>query len=253
MDKKKSVAVLLYNAEEPSEVMECITRLDNHQIWHDVEIHILCNTTKEEGMKRVLFNPPTVWPISISHSSLNESISQLRTDYVLLIDSHVNLDTDDWIQALAGYAQRDDVGAVGGKIWNPNADMFHAGGYLMVDGTVQIVLPEAKRGSHGYEAMLWHPRNTTFVSGRFLFIRTDHLKEMKGISEDMEVSWAEDLCIRLCLQGKRNVILPYVECTNTKKVNPVSVSTAFQNKYKNVYSTDPYLNPNLIQYFYERG
>ena len=253
VDKNRSVAVVIYDADDPSETRRCITRLDETQIWHDVEVYVLCSKGKEAAMNKLLLRPPTVWPIYVSNASLKEVAEQIRSDFILLADAHVVLDTDDWIEVLAGYAQREDVGAVGGKIWDLHNELFHAGGYLMADGSIKGVLPGTKRGAHGYEAMLWHPRNTTFVSGRFLFMKTQDMIKIGGISEEMGESWAEDLCLRLCLQGKRNVILPYVECSIEKAAKKPEVSRAFQEQYKGIYQEDPYLNPNLIPYFYGRG
>ena len=250
VDSKSSVAIVIWPAEDPLAVRKCITRLDEHQIWHDVEIYVLCSKAKEEAMNKQFFLAPTVWPVHVLTASLQEAAVQIQSDYVLFADAHVEVDSDDYLKVMAGYAQRDDVGAVGGKIWNPKGILYHAGGYLMADGSVREVLPGTKRGMHGYEAMLWHPRNTTLVSGRFLFLKTADLKKY-GISEKMGDSWAEDLCVRQRLEGKVNVILPYVECTIDKTAGSYSASRAFQEQYKGIYQTDPYLNPNLIQHFYK--
>lgn len=253
VDHTKSVAIVIHHAEDPSIARTCITRLDEHQIWHDVEIFVLCTTDNEEQLKQDFFCSPTVWPIHVMPLSLADVVEQIHSDYVLFADARTYLDTDNWIEDMAGYAQREDIGAVGGKIWNPTAQPYDLGGYLMADGGVNRVLPKASRLEYGYEALLWHPRNATIVSGSFLFMKTGDLKALGGISEEMGDSWAEDLCVRLCMKGKRNVALPFVEATMCEKMELPEITPAFQERYKGVYQEDPYLNPNLIPFIYGRG
>ena len=253
IDQTKSVAIVISHAEDPVITRTCITRLDEHQIWHDVEIFVLCEKEQEEQLKQEFFCAPTVWPIHVMSSSLTDVEELIHSDYVLFTDSHAYLDTDNWIEEMAGYARREDVGAVGGKIWNPSARPYDLGGYLMADGSVKRVLPEASRLEYGYEALLWHPRNATIVSGVFLFMKTEDLKALGGISEEMGDSWAEDLCVRLCLKGKRNVALPFVEATMNENRTLPEITPAFRERYKGIYQEDPYLNPNLIPFIYGRG
>ena len=179
----------------------------------------------------------------------------------MLFRSDTQVITLDWIEELLMYAQRQDVGAVGAKLYYEDRTIQHAG--------VVLGLGQHRTAGHshyrvssnnlGYMGRLCYAQNVMAVTGACLMMRKSLFTRLGGLDEDFAVSLNDvDLCIRAWKAGYVNVFTPFVELYHFESISRGTDSTganaerynresaAFREKWKEVLEKgDPYYNPNF--------
>ena len=150
------------------------------------------------------------------------------------------------------FAQRGDVGVVGGIIYRHDEKIEHAGFILERDGSITHRFRDQARGSVGYMGRLGYVQNLTAVSGSVMMFSKSAWKAIGGIDEHFRNKyWDIDFCLSLRDKGYLNVWTPYAEFYR-ERVNEPQKQTAdidktyYLSKHENLLNkNDPYGNPNL--------
>lgn len=203
-----------------------------------------------------------VYSGDFNYSRINNlGVEYAEGDYVLLLNNDTQVITFDWMEELLMYAQREDVGAVGAKLYYGDRTIQHAG--------VVIGMGAHKTAGHthykhnhmdlGYMGRLCYAQNVSAVTGACLMVKRSLYEQAGGLDESFVVSLNDvDFCLRLRELGKLNIFTPFAELyhyesesrgDDTHGENAARYdeeAARFRERWKSLLEKgDPYFNPNF--------
>ena len=159
------------------------------------------------------------------------------------------------------YAQRPDVGAVGGKLYYPDKTIQHAGIVVGLGAhrTAGHTHYKQRRENLGYMGRLCYAQNVSAVTGACLMVKKEVYDRVGGLDESFAVSLNDvDLCLKIREEGLLNVFTPFAELYHyesasrgadlegEKAARYNAESEHFREKWKDFLAKgDPYYNPNF--------
>ena len=144
------ISIVIPTCEHMEDLKRCLTSIYEKSTYDNYEIIVVENgsTSKEikayydelrnGAMSSVLkivdyyedknnLNEDGSKPAFNYSAVVNYGVKQSTGDYILLLNNDTQVITVNWMEELLMYAQREDVGAVGGKLYFPNRKIQHAG------------------------------------------------------------------------------------------------------------------------------
>ncbi len=201
------------------------------------------------------------YDVPFNYSDINNYAvkNYVTGDYIVLLNNDIEIITENWIEQMLGFAQRDNVGAVGAKLYYPNNTIQHAGVIVGLGGVASHSHKHFNRNHPGYFRRLQSIQNLSAVTAAMLMVSKNKYNEMNGLNEEnLKVAFNDvDFCLRLQKNGYYNVFTPYVEAYHHESVSRGSEDTPekakrflseieyMQNTHKDIIEYDPYYNINL--------
>ncbi len=263
------VSIVIPNKDHLEDLQRCITSIIEKSTYDNYEILVVENnsTTKEifEYYKKLQENPLIKvlnYKGEFNYSRINNlAITRASGEYILLLNNDTQVITLDWIEELLMYAQRNDVGAVGAKLYYEDRTIQHAGVVLGLGAHRTAGHSHYGISYHnlGYMGRLCYAQNVMAVTGACLMMRKALFEKLGGLDEHFAVSLNDvDLCVRAWKAGYVNVFTPFAELYHYESVSRGlddagekaerynKESEAFRRKWKDVLAQgDPYYNPNF--------
>ncbi len=268
------ISIVIANKDHVSDLRRCITSVIEKSTYENYEIIVVENnsTTKEifdyykeleevEQVKVVTYKAPTE-NTGFNYSAVNNfGASHATGDYILLLNNDTQVITVNWMEELLMYAQREDVGAVGGKLYYENKTIQHAGVVLALGA--HRTAGHSHYGQHrenlGYMGRLCYAQNVSAVTGACLLVKKSLFEKVGGLDEGFAISLNDvDFCLKLREMGLLNVFTPFAELYHFESISRGldnegekakrynQESEKFRNKWKAVLDAgDPYYNPNF--------
>ena len=235
------VSVIIVNDNE-----ECINSIKEWNTYTNIEL-IKESDHKEEVKGKNL--------VAIK----NSLAANAKGDVLLFIDGSVKMQSPEFIKELLSIVLREDVGAVGAKLINPEGKIEHAG-YVIGIGKDRAAGP-AHYGFDtkyiGYMGRLCYIQDVSAVCGDAIMVKSVDFVEGKGFDESFEKGFADiAFCLKLRRKGLLNVFNPYAEGVTLKKPEILDFAAASYNtdleKFKTLFREelekgDPYYNANLTK------
>jgi len=263
------VSIVIPFKDKPELLESCLNSILNRSSYENLEIIGVSNNSDEaltfERMdyyanldKRVRFVEHNV-PFNFS-SICNFGVEQTKGEYLVLLNNDIEIISPDWIERLLEHAQRDEIGAVGGKLLYPDGRIQHAGvvaGMVGAAGHPHKFFPDNHIGYHGRLQMVY---NVSAVTGAMMMIKKTKYKEIGGLDdENLAVAYNDiDFCLKLLDKGYRNVFTPHSKATHYESISRGYEDTddKMQRLLKEqkyfldtwadfLEAGDPYYNPNL--------
>ncbi|MBN1276566.1 MAG: glycosyltransferase [Deltaproteobacteria bacterium] len=185
--------------------------------------------------------------------AFNSGIEHALGDVIWLMDESMEILSSQSYYELSAQAQREDVGAVGGKIFYPNGFIEHAGvilGPFGILGYAHRMTPDTP-GYVGLKNMIC---NYSAVLGLGMMTRRMVFINSCGFNEEFEKAyWDVDYCLRLRQDGYLVTYTPYAKFRHYISVPSLDEmiiepeAELFRKKWKHVIERDPYYNPNLTR------
>lgn len=197
--------------------------------------------------------------------SCNEGAKHANGELLVMLNNDTEVITPNWLELMAGDAQRKEIGAVGCLLYFPDKlHVQHAGVGIGLGGlaansfsmTVNYRLPP---NQHLY---LNTRHNMTAVTAACLMMRKDLYDVVGGFDEKFRVTYNDvDLCLRLVERGFYNVYTPHVKLLHhesisvglpkeQKKRDTKEMQAAvrlFKRRWQKYIDYDPNLNPNTCK------
>ena len=251
------ISIVMCSAGSEATRRRCIDSIYQNSTYQNFELLLVGTDAGENGNHPNLRLLPWEHPFHRA-KMLNFAAGQAKGKYLLFLDDDTKVISPKWIEEMLMYAQRDDVGAVGAKLYFPNNTIEHAGLLIGVRGSVGRVHYRAARGDAGYMGRLMYAQNFSAVSGACMMISKEKFEQTGGFCEDYSLAFYDaDLCLHLREQGRLVVFTPYAELYHyvpRAKGKAATDSSAqfqkdearFQTKWKAfIEKGDPYYNPNF--------
>lgn len=197
-----------------------------------------------------------------NYSAVNNlGVDYTEGEYVLLLNNDTEVITVNWMEELLMYAQREDVGAVGAKLYYADKTIQHAGVVIGLGAhrTAGHTHYKQHRQNLGYMGRLCYAQNVTAVTGACLLVKKALYLAVGGLDESFEISLNDvDLCLKLRGKGLLNVFTPFCELFHHESVSRGlddngekakrydDESARFREKWaKELEAGDPYYNVNF--------
>ncbi len=182
----------------------------------------------------------------------NMAAQQATGDVLLFLDSRVNPLTPDWVEEMVRWAERPEIGVVGGKLLDARHRVRDAGLVIGLSGTVGHIFQGAReRQDSPFGNVDWY-RNYSAVSGACQMLRRTVFDQIGGFNEQIEPELSSvDLCLRVLAQGYRNFYTPYARLDYYRRRlggRVAATSPSLGDHYPAqlpIPEEDQYYNPNL--------
>ena len=263
------ISIIIPNKDHTEDLRRCIKSIVEKSTWENYEIIVVENNSETKEIfsyYEELKNNPQIKVVTyngeFNYSRINNlGVSQATGDYVLLLNNDTQVITVNWMEELLMYAQRQDVGAVGGKLYYGDKTIQHAGVVIGLGAhrTAGHVHYRQKRENLGYMGRLCYTQNMTAVTGACLMVKRALYEEAGGLDESFAVSLNDvDFCLKLRRMGYLNVFTPFAELYHFESISRGlddegeraerynDESARFRKKWeRELAAGDPYFNPNF--------
>lgn len=263
------ISIIIANKDHVSDLKPCIESILDKSTYENYEIIVVENNSVEkatfdyyEELKENEKVTVVKFEGEFNYSAVNNlGALSAKGDYLLLLNNDTRVITVNWMEELLMYAQRGDVGAVGGKLYYADKTIQHAGVVLGLGA--HRTAGHSHYGQHrdnlGYMGRLCYAQNVSAVTGACLLVKKALFEEVGGLDETFAVSLNDvDFCLKLREKGYLNVFTPFAELyhlesasrgldDNGEKAQRYNrESERFREKWKEALEAgDPYYNINF--------
>ncbi|MGB3514339.1 MAG: glycosyltransferase, partial [Microcoleaceae cyanobacterium] len=139
----------------------------------------------------------------------NLAAKTAKGEYFIFLNTNLEVVTEDWQRHLLYYAEKSDIGAVGGLLIFPDGIVEHAGIVLGKSGKVDYLMRGFPSNHDGYAGSLVCAREVSAVSRDCLMVSRQNFEMVGGFNEHFFSDYQDvDLCLKLKKNGKRIVFTP---------------------------------------------
>ncbi len=263
----QKVSIIIPTKDKHQLLTNCVSSILEKTDYKNYEIVIVDNQSKEpetydflrkskqdSRIKVIRYDQP------FNFSAINNfAVRSTDSDYIVFLNNDTEVIGSEWLTAMLEFAQREDVGAVGAKLYYPNNTIQHGGIILGVAGVANHAHLHFPGSSQGYMGRLKIIHNVSAVTGACMMVRRKVFEKVGGFDEKLSHAFNDvDFCLKLRERGYLIVFTSYAELYHHE-----SASRGYENtperrarflreedilyaRWKHILDAgDPYYNPNL--------
>ena len=198
----------------------------------------------------------------VNYSRINNFGARFaKGEYLILLNNDTQVITINWIEEMLMYGLREDVGAVGAKLYYENKTIQHAGIVLGLGAhrTAGHSHHKVAMENVGYMGKLCYAQDVSAVTGACMMVKKSLYEELGGLSEDIAVALNDvDFCLKVRKLGYLVVYNPHAKAyhyeSKSRGAEDSPEKTArFQREIEYMRNHwigilkggDPYYNPNF--------
>jgi O-antigen biosynthesis protein len=263
------ISIVIPNKDHVEDLKRCINSIEEKSTYDNYEIIVVENNSETKEIKdyyELLKDDPRVKVVtytgSFNYSAINNfGVKQTTGEYILLLNNDTQVITVNWMEEMLMYAQREDVGAVGAKLYYGDKTIQHAGVVIGLGAhrTAGHTHYKQHRENLGYMGRLCYAQDVTAVTGACLLVKKSLFEKVGGLDESFAISLNDvDFCLKLRKLGLLNVFTPFAELYHFESISRGlddqgekaqrynRESAHFREKWKTeLEQGDPYYNPNF--------
>ena len=263
------ISIVIANKDHKEDLSRCISSVLEKSTYDNYEIIVVENNSTTEEIfayyKEIAKNEKiklVTYKGGFNYSAINNlGVQHSDGEYILLLNNDTEVITVNWLEELLMYAQREDVGAVGAKLYYADKTIQHAGVVIGLGAhrTAGHTHYKQSRQNLGYMGRLCYAQNVTAVTGACLMVKKSQYEAVGGLEEGFAVSLNDvDFCLKLREKGLLNVFTPFAELYHYESISRGlddsgekaqrynEESECFREKWKEALAQgDPYYNPNF--------
>ncbi len=265
------VSIIIPFKDKPEFLKMCIESILNKSTYKNFEIIGISNNSCEhetfEEMSRLKAIDKRVnfyeYNVLFNYSQINNFAvtNYAKGEHVILLNNDIEIISENWIEEMLMYSQKQDIGCVGAKLYYPDGKIQHAGVIMGLGGYAAHSHRFHDKDSKGYFNRLFTVQNLSAVTGACLMIKKKLYLELNGLDEiDFVVAYNDvDFCLRVLKAGYKNIFIPYAEAYHYESISrgddtkDKEKNKRFDKEKQNllrrhgdfIKNGDPYYNPNL--------
>lgn len=263
------ISIIIPNKDHIEDLQKCISSIEQKSTYKNIEYIVVENNSQNEETfvyydklqaenekvkvvywKEKGFNYPAINNFGVKHA---------KGEYLLFLNNDTEILNADCIEEMLMYAMRDDVGAVGAKMYYEDGTIQHSGVILGLGGVAGHAFLGAHHENLGYFFRAILPQNLSAVTAACMMTKRNVYEEVGGFDEAFAVAFNDvDLCLKIRQAGYLIVYTPYAELmhfesksrgyddTLEKRERFLNEIHLFQGRWDDLLKAgDPYYNPNL--------
>lgn len=263
------ISIIIPNKNHKEDLEKCIESIRLKSTYTNYEIIVVENNSTEndifdyykqieqaENIKVITYKG------EFNYSKINNlGVKEAKGEYLILLNNDIKIISQNWMEEMLMHAQREEVGAVGAKLFYPDNTIQHAGIVLGLGahrsaGHTHYGMPKENLG---YMGRLCYTQNVTAVTGACLMVKKSKYEQAGGLDENFRVALNDvDFCLKLRKIGLLNIFTPFAEAfhfesksrgfedSKAKRERYTEECEAFKQKWsKELEQGDPYYNPNF--------
>ncbi len=190
---------------------------------------------------------------------INYGVKLSSGDVVLLLNNDTEVINNDWLTEMASQCLREEIGAVGAKLYYPNGKIQHAGVFLYDGHPGNHIYLGRDRDDQGYFNKLNLVQCYSAVTAACLAVRKNLFMKVGGFDEvNLKVAYNDvDFCLKIRELGYKNLWTPFAELIHHESLSRGNdldeinfkrfkrEHSYMLQKWSKVIPNDPYFNPNL--------
>lgn len=263
------ISIVIPNKDHVEDLKRCISSIEEKSTYDNYEIVVVENNSETKEIRdyyELLKDDPRVKVVtytgSFNYSAINNfGVKETTGEYILLLNNDTQVITVNWMEEMLMYAQREDVGAVGAKLYYGDKTIQHAGVVIGLGAhrTAGHTHYKQHRENLGYMGRLCYAQDVTAVTGACLLVKKSLFEKVGGLDESFAISLNDvDFCLKLRKLGLLNVFTPFAELYHFESISRGlddqgekaerynRESVHFRDKWKKeLQQGDPYYNPNF--------
>lgn len=260
------VSILIPNKDQKDTLDQCLKSIEARTDYENYEIIVIeNNSTEKETFEyyKQIKNPKVrviEWKDEFNYSAINNfGVRHAKGEYLLFLNNDIEVINSDWLGEMLSNCQREEVGAVGAKLYYPDNTVQHAGVIVGIGGVAGSVFVGLKRGYTGYMHRASIQQNLSAVTAACMMVKKSVFEEVGGFEEELKVAFNDiDFCLKIREKGHLIVYDPYVELYHYESKTRGAEDTTekirrFQSEIEYMRSHwssilkngDPAYNPNL--------
>lgn len=195
-------------------------------------------------------------------SACNFGAKHAKGEYLVMLNNDTEVITASWLEDMLGYAQQDEIAAVGVKLLYPDHRIQHAGVMVGVGSREPVadhvgLLSYSSEEDQVHELYVNTIRDTTAVTAACLMVKTAKFWQVKGFDPLLRITFNDvDLCLKFRKAGYNNVYLPQVELFHHESVSVGRVNENrdmselaaaikfMRRRWNGALDVDPFYNQN---------
>jgi len=264
------VSIIIPFKDKPELLTMCVESIIEKTSYKNFEVIGISNNSEEKSTfdemkrlgdldKRIKFYE---YNVPFNYSDINNYAIKTYAigEHIILLNNDIEIITPKWIEEMLMHSQREEIGAVGAKLYYPDDTIQHAGVIIGIGGVAGHAHKYFDKKHTGYFARLNIVQNFSAVTAACLMIKRSIYGEIGGLNErDLKIAFNDvDFCLRVQEKGYRNIFTPYCEAyhhesisrgsenTQKKKVRFRNEVLYMQKYHQDILLTgDPYYNNNL--------
>lgn len=267
IDGEPLISILIPNKDHSDDLNRCLKSILQKTTYHNYEIIIIENNSEEPetfSYYETLSSKKNIKVVyyegGFNYSAINNFGRRFASgEHFLLLNNDTEVISPNWLQEMLMYAQRNDVGAVGAKLYYPDNTVQHAGIGMNIKGFAGHYHRFFDRGDPGYMGRLSYAQDVSAVTGACIMMRSEVYDGVGGLDESLEVAFNDvDLCLRIREKGYLVVFTPFAELYHYESISRgddhdwenrnrfrSEVERVRQRWSDRLRAGDPYYNPNL--------
>lgn len=260
------VSMIIDGNGELKNLDRTINSIKSKTTYRNYEIIVVANDSKEEFTKKILSELNKKEDTSVIYteekmksiaSIFNFGAKYSTGDILLFLNNDMEVISENWLERLIGYAQREDVGCVGAKLYHKDNTIQHGGIIVGLGGAAAYAHRNFRKKEYGYFLRLGITHNLSAVSGDCLMVKKSDFESVDGFDESFKQKYYDvDFCLRVIKTGKVNIWTPFAELYNYRpkiKESRIIIKDEFREEFnefskryeKLISAGDPYYNPNF--------
>ncbi|MCR5416173.1 MAG: glycosyltransferase [Pseudobutyrivibrio sp.] len=271
------VSIVIPNMNHCQDLSECIDSIVGHSTYTNLEFVIVENNSDQDDIRgyyeklqaREDINakvvdytaafPDTAGQFNFS-ALVNYGVQQASGDYILLLNNDTRMINPDAITEMMGFIRREDVGAVGARLYFENNTVQHAGLVIGLGGVANSQFLGSGREQVGYFYRSTCVQDVSAVTAACLLTKRSIFDNVGRFDEHLAVAFNDvDFCLKIREKQLLCVYTPFSEwyhlesvsrgvdaLDDVKRARIARETEIFMDRWEPVVDAgDPYYNRNL--------